>query len=346
MLTELQIDGLRGIERAHIKGLRSLTVFIGPNGCGKTTVLEACGAICAGENGAALFRALAGREWLGLAGMNLWFRRNASAGVAAQFDAPLRGQESWRAAGLRLSVQGATLLSAFAFARALAEVPRGGWSALARVGDDGNVLEHTEGAVLAPFTLSLPHPSRAAGAKTKLDRPQYSSELRDALSEIKLTSAYDDWFEYMRELRPSLLSIESIAVGERDEPFMFEGPPRVGYPVAFAGDGFRRSLLLNANIARAKGGIAAIDEPEAFAHPRLHRALARVFRKAVEGGTQLLLATHSLEFLGTLLQAFEGNLDDVAVVGLNLENGALSSTVFAGPQAYERIVELGDDLRL
>lgn len=52
MITSIEIQGLRGIRGGKIEGLAPVTVLIGPNGCGKTTVLEALGVACAGSSSA------------------------------------------------------------------------------------------------------------------------------------------------------------------------------------------------------------------------------------------------------------------------------------------------------
>ncbi len=187
---------------------------------------------------------------------------------------------------------------------------------------------------------------RPAGARHRFAAPRSSSALRDALTAIKLTPWYDEFVRYLRELRPRLDSIESIAVGDRDEPFMFDREPRVAYPVAYAGDGFRRALLLAAALAQAKGGVAALDEPEAFAHPKMLPALTRLFQRALGDGTQILVATYNLEFVAAVLGGLDGQSESAAVVGLSFRDGAPSPVVIAGPEAQRRVVELGDDLRL
>ncbi|MBI2297507.1 MAG: AAA family ATPase, partial [Armatimonadetes bacterium] len=46
----LEIKGFRGIRELRIEGLRRVNVFVGENGTGKSTVLEAVAMVCSGAN--------------------------------------------------------------------------------------------------------------------------------------------------------------------------------------------------------------------------------------------------------------------------------------------------------
>ncbi|HVE86157.1 MAG TPA: AAA family ATPase, partial [Myxococcales bacterium] len=69
MLTSLTIQGLRGLANAKLDGLAPVTVLLGPNGSGKTTILEACGVVAAGHSAVEAWEALLRREWLGVEGL-------------------------------------------------------------------------------------------------------------------------------------------------------------------------------------------------------------------------------------------------------------------------------------
>lgn len=40
MITDVRIQGLRGIRTGEVSGITALTVLVGPNGSGKSTVLD------------------------------------------------------------------------------------------------------------------------------------------------------------------------------------------------------------------------------------------------------------------------------------------------------------------
>ncbi|MBT9588747.1 AAA family ATPase [bacterium] len=73
MVESLAIESFRGIQKADISGLTSVSVLVGPNGSGKTTVMEAIHIVC--QPLAGLMRALGGSlrqandsQWLTLQG--------------------------------------------------------------------------------------------------------------------------------------------------------------------------------------------------------------------------------------------------------------------------------------
>ena len=317
-------------------------MIVGPNGCGKSTVLEALGVACAGRSPKAAFEALASREWLGIAGMKYWFDEKGAV-VEATFE-PGDGAE------LSTSTVGVLRMQIISSVLGLLQMQPNGSSVDAvhcNFNEDG-VITGFEGSQEGrlPFALQGNFVDRPAGANARFQGGRFSSALRTALTSIKMSSWYDDWFKYLQELRPNVTSIESLAVGERDEPHVFEGSPRIGYPLAYAGDGFRRALLLAGAFARAKGGVAAIDEPEVFAHPGMFGAIASLMRLSVHDGTQVVFATHSLEFVATALRVFEEEPEKVVVIGLRMEAGVLDPVVISGPDARRRVLELGHDVRL
>jgi predicted ATP-dependent endonuclease of OLD family len=216
----------------------------------------------------------------------------------------------------------------------------------ALIDSDGAVVSQFDSAKLVRFTLESSYVDRSAGARERYVTDHFSSSLRDALREVKLSHYYDYLIENLQIFRPNIHSIESIPVDERDEPHIFERNPRVGYPLAFAGDGFQRLFRLSAAFASTKGGVVAIDEPEAFAHPGLFTSMANLLERAVQDGTQVFLATHSLELIEAVLTRFEEQAESVAVVGLANEYGRLDPVVIRGQNAHYRVIELGDDLRL
>ncbi|MBI5531327.1 MAG: AAA family ATPase [Deltaproteobacteria bacterium] len=337
-IKSLTIKGLRGIAQGTIPDLAPMTILLGPNGCGKSTVLEAAGVACAGPSASASFAALSCREWLGVEGMRYWVIPGVGAEVSSKWllDEAFEGDTPTVKLTVDLRPQMATLYSS----------ESGPAQTAVHVDSDGTATIASQLPERCPFTLHAAFVDRGASASLRFSNPRFSSALRDSLSRIKLSAWYDAFFEYLRILRPNLLGVENIAVGDRDEPFMFEGPPRRGYPIAYAGDGFARTLLIAASLAQSHGGVCALDEPEAFAHPKMFHVLAQLLRRAIDDKTQVFIATHSLEFVEAVLREFESAANKACVVGLTMADGVLDPLVISGPDAYQRVIEWKDDLRL
>jgi len=344
VLKTLTIENLRGIRKATIEGLAPLTVFVGANGSGKSTVLEAAGVACSGGNPAAAIPALFAREWLGLEGLHYTIPEAGTVVTGVWNDDKIE---------VRVRLTEGFLPALADFAKAQGE---GGPFRTVSVQHHMGLVNH-DGRVVAatgadkgryPYALHSAAVDRPAGAQRRFANGHFSSELRTALTAIKLSPWYPQWLEFLKLVRPNIVSVESLAIGDRDEPFVFENAAGTSrsYPVAYAGDGFRRSLRTAATLASATGGIAALDEPEAFAHPSLQGSLARLIHGATEKDVQVLVATHSLEFVRTLAREFESAPERFAIVGLRRVDVDLDAITFDGLDAYERLVSYGDDLRL
>jgi hypothetical protein len=231
MITSLEFKALRGLELPRVEGWAPVTVLVGPNGCGKSTLLEAVGISCAGGNARTTFEALASREWLGLSSIELSLGAERAAQITATFDREVLGRATGvdieltqpSGGGFDLEARQAGIRDPYVV---LAVVPTfmdaagakwgrtpAGWVI---VDEDGSVrLSMGEPSEIGvPFSLQSAFVDRPAGARQRL-AGRFSSALRDAMTEIKLSPWYDDLVEYLRVSRPNLNSIESLAVGDR-----------------------------------------------------------------------------------------------------------------------------------
>src|SRR5437016_9270450 len=67
MIEKLEIENYRGIAHGEISGLAPLTILVGPNSSGKSTILEALLLAASPGSSDALARAAMHRGWVGAA---------------------------------------------------------------------------------------------------------------------------------------------------------------------------------------------------------------------------------------------------------------------------------------
>jgi len=117
-------------------------------------------------------------------------------------------------------------------------------------------------------------------------------------------------------------------------------------PAALAGDGLLAVLRLVVALASSPGGVVLLEEPEVHEHPGAIRQSAKAIVAAVRRDIQVILSTHSLELIDALLaEAYDKDLDKLAVYRLQLKEGLLKSHRIAGPDVHVARTQIEDDLR-
>jgi predicted ATPase len=94
------------------------------------------------------------------------------------------------------------------------------------------------------------------------------------------------------------------------------------------------------------GGVTLLEEPEAHLHPAAMALVAKAIVNAVRSGTQVVLTTHSLEFLDELLGACEDEPDSfLSLFLMTLRDGELVNARFDGQEVRFSRDQIGQDLR-
>jgi len=120
----------------------------------------------------------------------------------------------------------------------------------------------------------------------------------------------------------------------------------VPVPVAIAGDGVYSLLQTAIHLATVPKGLALLEEPEVFQHPRSLGPCARAIIGAVERGVQVVVTTHSQELIDQLLiQAGDDRAERIAQFTVSMSEGTLHSYRLAGAKLLEARWTLGEDLR-
>lgn len=325
LITSITIDRLRGIKHGEVSGLTGLSILLGPNGCGKSTVLEALligGAPLLGDAvGRAVRRRVEtrfGLPWL------FWER-----GAEGDIEISVANLEAFDSTTVWQSAPGEA--AARTLQRGVAVGPD-----IQVAFEPDNTYRASRGGRPAPF-LRLIESSPGA----------IHAPLPPLFTDADLAGGLPFVDEVLRELVEDYdgLKIQSDPDSQA-VLFLIRGGRQV--PVSLSGEGISAliRMLLELAICRPHG-TALLEEPEAHQYPRSIRLLARGVVEAIRRGVQVVVTTHSLELVQNLLH-FAGEaavLASTSVHLLRLRDNVLTATRLDGESARFQVEEMEADLR-
>ena len=323
MITSITIDGLRGIRHGEVAGLGGLSILVGPNGCGKSTVLDALLIGAAPEPAEAVCRVIRRRAEL-LSG-----ERPILKPQWLLYGGLKRGAFSINVGGLAKT----NVLSEppYLFVR-----PVGGEGGESRISasqercqiiDAGRRRSWPDVALIDPLEDAVVPLHLAYSDAARVGRVAFANEV-------------------LRTLIPRFERLEILTEGANPVLYMHLGDAPI--PVALAGEGVLALVRTVLELAAcAEGGLALLEEPEVHQHPKSLRLMAQGICAAVKRGVRVVLTTHSLELVESLLHfASEAALlDQTSVQLVRLRDGELTSTCVEGEVARFQIQDIGEDLR-
>lgn len=338
LIDSIEIDGFRGLRHLPLEGLGLVNILVGPNNCGKTSVIEAISV---------LTNPLDPFEWLSMV------RRRDFGGLDETRIQSLRWcfTQSGQLADPEFAYEGVcelrcegthSLRRLRAHYRDMVAEPRsddGGRRFRVRNGEGAELApyEPRRGAEIRQFLEVEPHPRSLklfeAGALTeeaviqiwedeRLVRPTRKSKLfvpaetltpysyqinplqvrQQSLAKLKGSRA--SVLELIREFDPEVEDIEIGSIrGVR--PAIYLRHRRLGpAPLSVFGDALRRAVLLAGTLPTIKGGILLIDEIETGIHINaLQRVFSWLTAAAKRLDVQIVATTHSLEAVDAILAA-------------------------------------------
>lgn len=348
MIETVEIKNLRGIREGRIDGLTALSVLVGRNGCGKSTVLDALAMVAmptADVGMAALrrrgtFDQQLGPRWL--------IRRGADAGSCTI------GAAGGKSVCLSGRASDGDDVEFFV-------TDTSGPSQVIPPGGRATTAERAQ----ASFVL---HPSGGASGRTGASPrfPPQPANVRfiDMRSFAKTRIPPDELYSEARTTgrkAPVLALVKSLVPGVEDlEILKIEGNPSLclsypdtAIPLSLAGDGIRNVVLLAFELGAPPGTLILIEEPETHLHPGAMQKAAEAMVLSVLPSAsgaeprQLVLATHSLEFIDALAQAAASLkvTDLLSVHRLAQTDGVLSVSSFSGELVAAARGEVEQDLR-
>jgi hypothetical protein len=324
MLTALEIHGFRCLKELRVEPLTRVNLFVGKNGSGKTSVLEAVEILATGGLDRLIGVAVR-REELVVANGNgkgefarhtidpahLFWGRKLNEG--AQFE--IRGHSGTDPSPLEVRCK-VELTAAFEM--------RGEWPAPVpslRFESYRHKPHSAERLSLSPENGVLPPPQRREPeGETPVNflRPEdHPSDLRPLWERIGLTPKEDEVLDALRILEPP--RVERLAFfgeGGRNVQVRLTDSGRV--PLGSLGGGLGRVLAVSTHLVSAEGGVLLIDEVDTGLH---HSVMTDMWRLVIETAkrhdVQVFATTHSLDCVRALARVRAKHPDYVQDVTLH-----------------------------
>lgn len=337
MISGLEIKGFRGIREGKVENLTPLVILVGPNGGGKSTLLDALLIGSIGDPGAGIVRVIKRHRGTKEGARWLLYRGGGSGHAKISVSSPAIG----RRVGLMPSLSGPGNIRYDVDL----ESPTGN---ITSVGGTSEIWDRGNGNY------------EPAGPLAGIDRPvPEDSEIRlvEPYETLSLTPLHtlhtrtvthgqrDAVRGIMSPVVPGLVELQILTEGE--SPILHFVFSEYSVPVAIAGDGVRSLTRLCLELAVGPRGTVLLEEPEIHQHPKAIRQTARAIVAAVRRDIQVVLTTHSLELIDALLNESspEELKDKVSLYRTLLSDGLLRSHRHSGDEAIFARSQIEDDLR-
>lgn len=326
MITSIKIERLRGIREGELTDLTPLVILTGPNGCGKSTVLDAMLIGAHPVPGEGIGIAAARHTGTQLPGRWLLWRAGSELPAVVEVAS---AEDSTR----HTSIDSLTHEGSQTLLQATVRLNGERLSTHANLQPSGR--RHYDKTSLTMVGLPAVHlvdPRRP-------DRPA----LDELWSTMRRDGRRDEANAALRELLPQVVTGDILT--EAGRPVVYADFGTHAVPIAVSGDGVYGLVHLGLELAVIANGLALLEEPEAHLHPAAIWQAAKVVWAAVRRGVQVIISTHSLELIDALLAEAGDELEQLAVYSLVLEDGLLKHARFTGEEAAFSRGQIEQDLR-
>ncbi len=365
MIRALRLENFRSFREYELRELARVNLLVGPNNCGKTSVLEAIHLLVLGGDPRVLIES-ARRRSESSTEADEGVRRSARYPLYHQF----HGHTFGPGASLSVSSDDGLGRVRMEIVQADADEPQDLFEVLAGTSPP-LALRIQSGASKNDLTVPLAgdgsiewrapamrHPSiRASGRQ--LPPTQFvtaeslqAREMASAWDQVEVQRRESEVIETMRILQDDLDSIRSVSgdVSGRmgNSPGILVGfrSSTLRVPIGSYGDGMRRLLALSLSLMRAEKGFLLVDEIDTGLH---WTVMAKMWELVVEAATkasiQVFATTHSLDCilgLASLLKARQDLRDAVTIQ--KIERG-INRGVSFDAESIVNATDLGVELR-
>jgi len=345
VITDLTLENIRGISKGTLAGLSPISIFVGPNNSGKSTILDAL-FLGANVNPAQAIGALRAR--MDVSEPQRWFLRStigngeSSGRVTVKLDS---GQDrivnvdsklqisisSTHEAALRLELKDLESQIGQSQRSDRHELTERKRQMMGQIAEAEKL--RSQDWPVPDVILYDPRRSTNGRSLPELYTLAAESGLSDQVNGI------------LTDLLPDVKRVELLA--PQGKPVVYLSMKSgAALPVGIAGDGVRLLLRLSMELAVRKGGIALLEEPETHLHPGAIRQAARAIQAAAGRDIQIAMSTHSLELIDALLTEFPEHRERITVFRTAIdENGVLLTHRAEGNDAYDARTKIAEDLR-
>jgi len=313
-LVKLTIEAYRALREVELDGFGRMSLLVGGNNSGKTSVLEAIGLVARPFDPGQWVQTATNRDASGSLLDGLWGLFPESRAIALEV-----GETRSSALDIRADIGGSSRRFrawAHVFVEQWADMAPGGVNAevdaevqiRAEVEIPGRPKQehlmgfHSKpqrvpvGAGVAPLrvfavtpvthrstTQILTHLSQAINLGVKEQAVGLLREFDDSVQDVMISRSIDR---------------DAIRVDHKTKGIV---------DLSTFGDGMRRAFAMSLALVRASGGILLLDEIESAIHARALRSILPWLLSAAEAtDVQIIASTHSLEAIDAVLAAFEG----------------------------------------
>jgi predicted ATPase len=211
-------------------------------------------------------------------------------------------------------------------------------------------------AYLPVFSVFLAQEERRTPAviSDELARGRVHNVIRNLILDLRQDNRHEELFQILRRSFPALknMDVEFDEVSDRYISVTYQEVGRQKkFDVCSAGSGFQQFLYLFGFILLRRPMVILLDEPDVHLHGTLQSALLHELRLLVEGGKQVLFATHSRDLINGVQPESIISLNDEGATRLAVEYdvydaldrlGSLDPTQLPIIQAFQRVLIVED----